>query len=91
MQVRVEGQAAKPEQSQVPAVLGCLLSRELEPWESGFEGKKQERVRVRRLLCALVRRDARAVWTRGRALWGGSPELRVSRLGSQELGTWGSG
>lgn len=35
MQVRVEGQAAKPEQSRVPAMPGCLLSGKLEPWESG--------------------------------------------------------
>lgn len=35
----------------------CPQSGELELWESGFEWKKQERVRVRRLLCSLVRRN----------------------------------
>lgn len=52
-----ERAAAEPEQSGVLATPGCLLSGELELWESGFELERQGRVRIKRLLCAQVKRD----------------------------------
>lgn len=48
---------AEPEQSRVLGVPACLLSGELALWGSEFELERQGRVRVRRLLCAQVKRD----------------------------------
>lgn len=49
---------AEPGQSGVLAVPACWLSGQwLALWESGFEMERQGMVRVRRLLCAQIKRD----------------------------------